>query len=293
MYQVLWRPSPLFGGSRGALHWWRNAARSELPTRGFVWIVHGIGEHGARYDEMARYLAQLGFDVLAPDLPGHGLSAKEGGQRRLSSIEESIEELRGSRRYWTSDGPIAKRGLAHTPWYLLGHSLGALTALSWILAGKGSEDEPDFAARAFVSAPPLKLRLPVPVWKIALAQALFKVAPDFRLRNEIDPAMLSYDAGNVARYRADPLVHPWATPRQFLSMVAASDRLLEQPQNIEIPLSVAVGADDPIVDQATARAFYERLGTHKQYIEFPHAKHEIFNDVDRARCYAAVAQWFV
>jgi lysophospholipase len=126
--------------------------------------------------------------------------------------------------------------------------MGALLALSWIVRGKREGADYEFARRAFVSAPPLRLKMPVPAWKAGLAKLAEKLAPDIRISNGIAAEGLSYDVVNVEAYRADPLVHGDATPRLYNSMVLAAETVMARPQEVEIPLCLAVGADDPIVD---------------------------------------------
>ena len=60
-------------------------------ARGRVVVVHGYGEHGSRYAELAQSLVAAGFDVLLYDQRGHGHS---GGVRAyLAQI--------GLRRPWS------------------------------------------------------------------------------------------------------------------------------------------------------------------------------------------------
>ena len=40
--------------------------------KGFVQIVHGMGEHAKRYDWTARQLNKAGYYVIANDQRGHG-----------------------------------------------------------------------------------------------------------------------------------------------------------------------------------------------------------------------------
>lgn len=292
MSQILWRASRQFTDTKGALHWWRNAYRAELPPRGFVWIIHGLGDHAARYGEFAQFLCQLGYDVLAPDLPGHGLSRVEGGQNKLVTVPEMLEEIRAAQRWWLESGPIAKRGLAHTPWYLFGHSMGSLLSLALIVEGQPKDAAGDFAQRAFVSAPPLALRLPVPSWKVHLAKKLAGLTPHLEIDSGIRVDHLSTDAVVVALARRDPLMHTRASPALFLSMEEWKAKILGQPQNIEIPLALGVGDADPIVDPGAIQNYYEQLGTHKKLFVVKDARHETLNEVDRKDTFAKVAGWF-
>ena len=55
-------------GSSIHVHAWLPA--SELV--GCVQIIHGMAEHGGRYDRFAQALNAAGYAVYAQDLPGHG-----------------------------------------------------------------------------------------------------------------------------------------------------------------------------------------------------------------------------
>ncbi len=294
MSQIIWRSSRQFPNTRSAMRWWRNKRLSDLPFRGFIWIVHGLGEHSGRYDEVANFLAGLDFDVVSIDLPGHGLSRSEGDQSKLPSIHEAVTELQDTLHYWLTEGPLSRRGLAQYPWFLVGHSLGALISLSWILKGKSPEfTDYDFAKRAFISAPPLRLRMPVPAWKKALAEGIRGWLPDLKLNNEIDPSYLSYDPINISRYQSDPLNHPYASPKLFLSVLEATADVWNRPQDIEIPIFLGVGRDDGIVDPSSVKEYYDKLGTHKAFQEYAHSKHEILNDVERQKVFEGLASWFL
>ncbi len=276
-----------------ALHWWQNKYRTSVPPRGYVWLIHGIGEHGERYAELAGFLTLLGFDVLAPEHPGHGLNRSAGSSTELRSFRSMRSALKAAQDFWRFSGPRSQAGAHQKPWFLLGHSLGALLTLSWVLKARAEGFEGDFAQAVFVSAPPLALRLPVPEWKKTLASKLERVAPYFEIGNGIGPQDLSYEAANVGAFRADALVHGFASPELFLSMQSEASEILDRPSDIELPLALAVGLDDPIVNPSTIESYYEALGTHKALYKFPDNKHEIINDVSKRDVYRAIAEWFL
>ena len=60
-------------GTRLATRHWRPAAPA-TPWAS-VLIVHGLGEHGGRYEHVGARLAAAGLDVHAVDLRGFGRSA--------------------------------------------------------------------------------------------------------------------------------------------------------------------------------------------------------------------------
>ena len=74
--------------------WWPVDA-----PQGVVVLIHGLGEHSGRYGHVARRLNQAGFAVLAPDLPGHGLSEGKRGhfpsyEAVLALLGQALEEAR-------------------------------------------------------------------------------------------------------------------------------------------------------------------------------------------------------
>jgi len=293
MSQILWKPGFENKNTRAALRWWRNSYQSQLPPRGFVWILHGMGEHSGRYDEFAKFLNEAGFDVLAPDLPGYGNSATLGGQTTLLSVAEMIEEIEDHQKFWFEQGPLATPGLKNTPWYLVGHSLGGLIALKWILQGKKDESAPDFARRAFISSPALGVKMKVPAWKLKAAALLNQIAPDFKISNGISPEDISRDAAVVRAYRQDPLVHDRVSSRQFFSIEATQVLVLEQARDVEIPLLLSIGDADPIVSSAKVVEFYDKTNTHKKLLRWSGAKHEVLNELERRKLFEEVAGWFL
>jgi len=48
-------------------------------ARGSVLLVHGLGEHGGRYDRLATTLNNWGWNVVAHDHRGHGRSSGKRG----------------------------------------------------------------------------------------------------------------------------------------------------------------------------------------------------------------------
>lgn len=87
------------------------AAQAEAPA---LVMLHGAGMDHTVWTMLARYHARRGYNVLAPDLPGHGRS----GGSSLDSIEAMADWLEA----------LLARENAKTP-YLLGHSMGSLVAL--------------------------------------------------------------------------------------------------------------------------------------------------------------------
>lgn len=101
----------IFVGSGGS-QW-----RADIPTL--------VMQHGAALDRtvwvlLGRYFARHGYNVVIPDLPGHG--ASEG--QALSSIAANAQWLNGLVEQLAQNYPIATDELIYC-----GHSMGALVTL--------------------------------------------------------------------------------------------------------------------------------------------------------------------
>lgn len=83
-------------------------------------LQHGAGMDRTVWVLLARYFSRHGFNVVAPDLPGHGASQGEV----LTSIEDQAAHV------WALlDLLQSEHGLPDTEVVLGGHSMGALIAL--------------------------------------------------------------------------------------------------------------------------------------------------------------------
>lgn len=246
--------------------------------RAALLVAHGLGEHGGRYATLAADLGAHGISVFAPDHRGHGRSPGTRGYVRR--FAELVDDFEAFRRHVTARLPP---GL---PVFLLGHSLGGLVAIRHL------QEHPDAPyAGAVLSAPLLGVALRPPAWKAALAGVLSRLAPGLRLSNEVDPADLSRDEAVVAAYRADPLVHPWITPRLYTGIARAMARATERRDRIRVPLLFVLPGDDRIVLSAAAEAFAKGLTGEVEVRRYPGFRHESLNELGRESVVAGMAVW--
>jgi len=219
------------------LHW--------TPT-GEAWavceIVHGLGEHGGRYDNVARPFAAAGIDTWAYDHRGNGGS---GGSRvfveRWELLHDDLETRLRSLRELHPGMPLV----------LCGHSLGGLVACGYVLSGRGRV-LPDLLV---LSAPGLDSTLPA--WKRRLAYALTGVLPKLRIANGLPEDGLSRDPAVRARADADPLCSNGSTVRWAAEAFHEQDRLrvlLPTIDAMPVPTYVLHGSADPIVPARATEA---------------------------------------
>lgn len=252
-------------------------------TRGVAVVVPGYCDHRGRYRHVAAHLVAAGYQVLTCDLRGHGESAGvRGFVQRFSDYVDDLRAFVSEARRLAGPGGTGSKPL------LVGHSMGGLVALQYVLA------EPDAAAALALSAPFLGIKVKVPGWKRTLGTAASKLVPTLAMPNGIPAEHLSHDTSIVEGYKTDPLVTHNATARWFTETLAAHADTLARAGRIRLPVLMQQPGDDRIVDGPAAEAVFERLGSaDKNLTAYPGLYHEIFNErtADRQRVLADLTSW--
>ena len=253
------------GESLGLRHW--PVPGAPLAS---VLIVHGLGEHGGRYERAGGILAASGLEMWALDLRGFGAS---GGRRAY------VERL----DVWLDDigDRLADLRVLGRPVVLLGHSMGALVCLCYAEADRA---QPDLLV---LSAPAIEGN--VAAWKKALAGVLGRLAPNARVRNDIDGPILSRDPAVGADYLSDPLNVHTTTTRLGAVLLAAQQPAIAGIGRIRVPTLVIHGGADHLVPTASSEVFAGRPGIERRV--FPGLAHETFNEPEGPEVVADVAAW--
>jgi alpha-beta hydrolase superfamily lysophospholipase len=234
--------------------------------------VHGIAEYSGRYEVLGELLAAAGFEVHCPDLFGFGES---GGTRRayveewndyFDQVQAHIEQAAG--------------GKPETPVVLLGHSMGGLIALGYLLSER---PQPDLAV---LSAPALGGGA---AWQKLLAGPLAAVAPTLAVSNKLDGSLLSRDPEVAELYFADPLVITSTSARLGSYMFKAQNAALESLDRLRVPTLVMQGGADRIVSPASTAVLAD-LPTVERRL-YPKLRHEIFNEPEGPDLVAEVVDW--
>jgi lysophospholipase len=253
--------------------------------RGSVVLSGGRTEPIEKYYEVIGELTGRGFDVLAHDWRGQGLS-----QRLLP------DRLRGHAT-GTADFLADYQALLAAyetrlpkPWIAVGHSMGGcLTAL--VLAS----GEARFAAAA-LSAPMFRVftkPTPPPVTRL-IAYGLSAIGQGAVATPSGPPAtfetnVLTHDPARWARNNGLFEIHPdlalgsptWG----WLKFAFQAFRVLEAGAGVTrvaIPVTVLGAGDDRIVDLAGVRQVAARFPKGR-YVEVPGAFHEILQETDALR----------
>jgi alpha-beta hydrolase superfamily lysophospholipase len=244
----------------------RRSWQGEVPERVVV-LVHGFGEHSARYDEMAEWLAHRGCAVHAWDHRGHGLS--EGRRNHVRHFDEYVGDL-------TTLLELVAAEHRGRPRSLVGHSMGGLVVARALVTGS-----PEITS-AVLSGPALAVGPDLSRTKQWAARLLARIAPTLRSGSGLQAEGLSRDPEVVRRYQADPLVRTDMTVSLGAALLAAQRETAEAGVRVRVPLLGLHGADDPICPAWATERFLEAVRVpgsgHKVY---PGLRHEIFNEPER------------
>jgi lysophospholipase len=250
-----------------------------LPSaapRGVVVINHGYAEHCGRYHEVAHVITDAGWAALSYDVRGHGHSP--GPRGYIDRFQIYLDDLDAVH--------AVARGLvpAAAPTVLLGHSHGSLIALRAL-----ASDRPPTAVAVILSSPYLALKLAVPGYKKLLAKIGSRLAPKLAQPNALRVEDLTHDTAKQAERTADTLCFDVATARWFTESTAAQQFVAANAQRIEMPTTWLVGTDDSIADPAQSERVAGKIRG-AQFHGLAGFRHEVFNEVDRARPFAEVTK---
>ena len=247
--------------------------------RGILAILHGLGGHSGRYSNIVQHLIPLKYAVYGLDLRGHGRSPGERGF--INAWNEFREDLRAFLQLIQTQQPGC-------PIFLLGHSLGAVIVLDYVL--RYPKDASSLQG-AIALAPTLG-KVGVSPVRVLIGKMLSRVWPRFTLNTGIDITAGSRDEQILAAYVQDTLRHTRATARLATEFFATVDWINAHATDWQLPLLILHGGADRVALPAGSDIFYQRLTcSDKLRIEYPEAYHEIQSDLNYQEVLADLELW--
>jgi acylglycerol lipase len=250
--------------------------RPETEPKAAVMIVHGVAEHSGRYAHVAAFLNGRGYAVYSLDYRGHGQS--EGERSYFQDCEEPIGDL----GQYLDQVRAAQPGKAL---FMMGHSLGALLGLGFVLDNQETLDGLIF------SGVPLSMADTAPAL-VAFSRFLNRIAPK--------TPMLKLKSDNICRddairsaYDTDPLNYrgPMRV-RPLLSMVYLSREILNGLKRIRLPVLIMHGGADRIVAPGGSETVYRQIGSPDKTLKiYPGLFHEILNEPEQNTVLTDIADW--
>ncbi|MFE5604436.1 alpha/beta hydrolase [Streptomyces coelicoflavus] len=241
---------------------------SAASPRYVALLVHGYGEHSGRYDEVAGVLTGHGAAVYAPDHTGHGRS--EGERVVVEDFEDVVTDVHAV-------AGLARAAHPGLPVVMVGHSMGGL------IASRYAQRHPGELTALVLSGPVIG------DWELPRRLLALEEIPD----TPISPASLSRDPAVGAAYAADPLVWHGPMKRPTLEAFVRTLETVAKGGDVgRLPLLWVHGDDDRLVPLPGSRVGVEPLsGGNLTERIYPGARHELFNETNRAEVFADVTRF--
>jgi alpha-beta hydrolase superfamily lysophospholipase len=274
------RTESLARKGRLAIHYHRWTPARPAGRR--LLVVHGLGDHGGRYRHLAEAAGRRGWEVLAPDLRGHGRSGGQRGHvRRFRDYLDDLEAI--VRQHDGEDLPLA----------VFGHSMGGLVATHLVARRHRHADKGLASAAALALSSPL-FGIAQPVawpWR-ALGRVLNPTLPRASFANGLNESDATRDAAMVAERRADALAHNRVTARWYCEVTSAIEAVHAAAAQIKVPLLVLQAGDDRMVCAQASRRFFDQAGSgDKSYRLYEGHYHELLREITRAEIVDELLDW--
>jgi len=245
-------------------------------TRAVIALIHGFGEHCGRYPNVVKHFVPRGYAVYGFDHRGHGKSPGKRGH--INEWSEFRDDVRAFVQLIEKQEP-------HKPIFMLGHSLGGLIALEYVLR------HPE-GLQGIIASGPLLLQPGLSPVVIATAKVLSRVAPSVSIKTGLDASSISRDPAVVQAYQDDPLVHGFGTPRLSTEITATQNWTNAHAADLKLPLLLIVGSEDKLVPPEAGRKFFDAVTfADKQKLDYQGAYHETHNDIIAPQVMADMERW--
>ncbi|MGL5655633.1 MAG: serine aminopeptidase domain-containing protein [Fusobacteriaceae bacterium] len=272
--------------------------------RGVIQVIHGMGEHCARYENLAIFFEKKGYIVLGKNLKWHGETAKHNGELGLCNgnfleiVKEQID---------ISDE--IKKLYPNLDKYILGHSMGSFVAQQCLKSNY--EGIKGYIVQGSSYKQPL-------LWKFGekLTNGLFKVIGNtpnnfFKkiiffgnnskyLKEKDKFSWLTRDKDSREKFKRDKLCDFNYSMKFYKEFFLFLNKLYIEQSFKEIPremnLLISAGYDDPIGAYGSSikklYEFYKEMGFKNVDLNIiPEFRHELHNEIDREKYFEYLYEW--
>jgi len=246
-------------------------------VRAVLLLAHGFAEHSGRYGHLIEQLLEKDIAVYALDHRGHGQSS--GAKGYISRFGEMVDDLHNIVGHVRSEQPGRKL-------ILLGHSMGGLMSLRYTISHRRAVD------LLMVSAPYLVDGGNVSPLLLKLSRVLATLTPWLPIK-QLDATAISRDPHVVHDYDNDPLnFRGKVLARTGYELLTAGPAVLQQADQIELPILIMHGDADRIADVSGSQQLHERVSSADKSLRiYSGLYHEILNEPEKDQVVADIVQW--
>jgi alpha-beta hydrolase superfamily lysophospholipase len=310
-----WFPSD--DGTRLFLRRWVSRKDSAGRPRAVLHIVHGMAEHGLRYERLAEKLTEAGIEVWAADQRGHGKTADpavndpgKGGLAGHCADGDGFSRV-------TADVDLINRDVKKqnpgVPLFLLGHSWGSFITQNYL------EQYPDTGLAGCILSGTrgpggfkIQAGLPLMILLAALrgqrnGSSLARAIADGPYNKPFRPNRTSFDwisrdEKEVDAYVNDPCSGNLCSVgfyRDLLRGLSAIHRKEAMEKiRIDLPVYVFSGSADPVGEMGASPTalvnVYRAMGMKDlEFVLYPDARHETLNETNREEVTDNLLAWIL
>lgn len=251
--------------------------------RGVIVIIHGLAEHGGRYRETAEFFSENEWAVYVCDLRAHGLSPDppKAGRvhvNRFTDYFHDVDAITGLARAQNPDLPL----------FVLGHSMGGLIAIRYVL------EKPEGLAGAIISSPALGTHpeFKPPLYLKLLVSILSVLAPRILVDSELDTQAISRDPDVVKNYLEDPLVSQKISARWYREILKSMRKAHAAASSLRVPVLLMQSGEDRLVDPAAPGRWSETApDSLVDLVIWDELYHEMLNEPEKDRVRDKILSW--
>ena len=262
-----------FDGTELFERWWS----PEGDARAHLALLHGYGEHCARYDHVARAMNQAGIAVHAYDQRGFGRSP--GRRAYIHDYDVLLRDLDAFMDH-------LQPRVGGKPLFMMGHSMGGQ-----LLAVYAISRRPSVRGMVFSSAF-LRFADNVPRPLVALSGVVGTLLPWLPV-SRVSTVALSRDPAVVQAADADPLsYHGSVRARTGAQFKLAIERAQAALETIDLPVYILHGTHDALVPVRGSQELFDRVQSKDKALRiFEGGFHELWNDICREEAIGSIVDW--
>ncbi len=208
-----------------------------------IYLIHGLGDHGGRFDRLARWFTRHGVEVSALDLVGHGRSFGRRG------CVESYESILSEVNHFVRMRPSSSISI---PKFVFGQSMGGNLVLNWALRFHSD------IAGLIAAAPMLRPGNPPSESFMRIGRKISRWLPHLRMRASVDVQQLTRDVHSQRAYTEDKLVHHQISLRLGTALVDSGLWALTHADELSVPTLLVHGLNDQLTSPKASKEFADK-----------------------------------
>lgn len=244
-------------------------------SRRTLLIVHGTSEHGGRYRHVAQEAVRRGWEVIVPDMRGHGKS--RGVPVHVDNFEEYLQDLDTLFQYFELNPDRTA---------IMAHSFGGL------ITARYAQTRPTRTSALVLLSPLLGLRVKINPISYFLGKCMTYVAPRTRFQSTVPVEHTTRNERVLGLREKDQYLHRSVTAAWFFEMKSALDKVWKEAPELIVPVLALQAGDDMIVEPSATAPWLSKTGsTDRSFKLLEGHYHELLNEPDWRETLAHVLSW--